>query len=61
MYTVYQLVSRSPLPSRLSAAHLPPGGRFVGRETRPLLTDKWQFVGKRHSRLCVRRLCCLDI
>ena len=45
MYTVYQLVSRIPLPSRLSAAHLPPGGRFVGRETRPLLTGKRQLGG----------------
>ena len=45
MYTLYQSVSRIPLPSRLSAAHLPPGGRFVGRETRPLQPDKWQFIG----------------
>ena len=27
MYTVYQLVSRIPLPTSLTLAHLPPGGR----------------------------------
>ena len=51
MYTVYQSVSRISLPTSLTLGHLPPGGRFVGRETRPLLTDKWQFDGsiKKHS------------
>ena len=46
MYTVYQSVSRIPLPTSLTLGHLPPGGRFVGRETRPLLTDNWQFSGQ---------------
>ena len=35
MYTVYQLVSRIPLPTSLTLGHLPPGGRFVGRENKP--------------------------
>ena len=34
MYTIYQLVSRIPLPTSLTLGHLPPGGRFVGRENK---------------------------
>ena len=52
MYTVYQLVSRIPLPTSLTLGHLPPGGRFVGRETRPLLPEKWQFVRRHNVRAC---------
>ncbi len=47
MYTLYQLVSRIPLPTSLTLGHLPPGGRFVGRETRPLQPEKWQVIRRR--------------
>ena len=30
MYTVYQSVSRIPLPTSLMLGHLPPGGRLGG-------------------------------
>ena len=34
MYTLYQSVSRIPLPTSLTLGHLPPGGRVVGRENK---------------------------
>ena len=40
MYTVYQLVSRIPLPTSLTLGHLPPGGRVNSPINGNLLAHK---------------------
>ena len=46
MYTLYQLVSRIPLPTSLTLGTFPPGEGLWDGKISPLQPDKWQFVRK---------------